>query len=38
MKRGLYDEGYDRQAIEERISRAHKAAHESGGGHHHHHH
>ena len=38
MKRGLYDEGYDKAAIADRIERAHKAARESGRGHHHHHH
>ena len=37
MKRGLYDEGYDKAAIADRIERAHKAARESGRGHHHHH-
>ena len=35
MKRGLYDEGYDKAAIADRIERAHKAARESGRGHHH---
>ena len=38
MKRGLYDEGYDKAAIADRIERSHKAARESGRGHHHHHH
>ena len=33
MKRDLYDEGFDREAIDERIQRAHKAAHEHSRGH-----
>jgi len=43
-KRKLYDEGYDKAAIEERIQAAERAAHrqghrgnQGGGGHHHHH-
>merc|ERR1740130_107816 len=34
MKRQLYDEGFDREAIEERVSRANKAARESDHRHH----
>jgi DnaJ family protein C protein 7 len=36
MKRQLYDEGYDKSAIDERVSRAQRAAREDGRGHHHH--
>ena len=37
MKRQLYDEGYDKEAIDERYERAKRAAREEGrGGHHHH--
>ena len=36
MKRQLYDEGFDREAIEDRISRANKAARESDHRHHRH--
>jgi hypothetical protein len=40
MKRQLYDEGYDKAAIDERVAAAHRAArsndnHRGGGGHHH---
>ena len=35
FKRQLYDEGYDKQAIEERIQRAQRAAHHRGGYHNH---
>mmetsp|Transcript_24227 Transcript_24227/g.72321 ORF Transcript_24227/g.72321 Transcript_24227/m.72321 type:complete len:626 (+) Transcript_24227:66-1943(+) len=38
MKRQLYDEGYDKSAIDERVQAAHRAArsNDSRGGHHHH--
>mmetsp|Transcript_5502 Transcript_5502/g.8662 ORF Transcript_5502/g.8662 Transcript_5502/m.8662 type:complete len:586 (-) Transcript_5502:111-1868(-) len=36
MKRELYDEGHDKQAIEERVQAAQRAAHNHQNGHHHH--
>jgi len=40
FKRQLYDEGYDKEAIESRVAAAQRAAHENPDrrGHHHHHH
>ena len=35
FKRQLYDEGYDKEAIEERVARAQRAAHENRNHHHH---
>mmetsp|Transcript_7191 Transcript_7191/g.10948 ORF Transcript_7191/g.10948 Transcript_7191/m.10948 type:complete len:583 (+) Transcript_7191:87-1835(+) len=35
MKRQLYDEGFDKQAIEERVAAAQRAAHNHGSNHHH---
>ena len=35
FKRKLYSEGYDRAAIEERVARAQRAAHENRNHHHH---
>ncbi len=35
FKRQLYDEGYDKEAIEERVQAAQRAAHRQGHGHHH---
>ena len=36
FKRQLYDEGYDKKAIEERVEAAQRAAREPQRGHHHH--
>ena len=38
FKRKLWDEGYDKEAIEERVRAAERAAREEPRGHHHHHH
>jgi hypothetical protein len=34
MKKQLYDEGHDKQAIDERVKRANEAAREHGNHHH----
>jgi DnaJ family protein C protein 7 len=38
FKRKLWDEGYDKEAVDERVRAAERAAREEPRGHHHHHH